>query len=532
MLPDNIYDVSSNSLYCNKESVDLLWSSNFDNKATRKNKWLSQQIDKKNKNKHRKYYNCARCKCIKRQNHPKQQKFSQNYILNGLTNDTDYLLRIDSCNITFSLETKKSGIKKQMVNEMKQSNKEKQQFKKTIIQQQHKQNRLNKLNGNSCKRNKKHSKNKSKNKNKNANSSKSQSKSKCKFLVEKPRSNRSSSSNYYNNADVEFQNSKYAFRWTFDVSRTFAARSGALTKNERDCAANSNVKLTFGELTSYGVTKALIDLGIKHYKFNNNDNNDINETGCVFYDLGTGSGKVPIQAFLQFKQIRKCVGIEFTQTRYNLCVSNINNLIEHGYKGRKFEKITSIDDNDCNVKCIKIRECNVKGNYNFERTCEFWCGNMFDYPNGIIDSDICNIAVDFASSMNSKLIEFMENTKIGCTFLTYHNISMWDCYNSNRKQIGCTLTSLSKNRYDVSWTSSGFPFYCWKRIGKPIVCDTKLNQNNKEIGDMGITVKQQNTQQANDKKAKIVESISDEVTPLQFDTKLLPIIPLVAAKSA
>lgn len=104
-----------------------------------------------------------------------------------------------------------------------------------------------------------------------------------------------------------------------------------------------------------------------------------------------------------------------------------------------------------------------------ERTCEVWYGSLFDYPGGF-DAEICVLETDFPEEMHPHLIECMTTTPIGCTFLTYHDLKKFKCYDwDNLRQIDCNI--YDNDRYITSW-SQGWRFYLWEHVqnfktGKP-----------------------------------------------------------------
>merc|ERR1719410_866634 len=64
--------------------------------------------------------------------------------------------------------------------------------------------------------------------------------------------------------------------------------------------------------------------------------------------------------------------------------------------------------------------------------------------------------------MHPHLIECMTRTPIGCTFLTYHDLKKFDCFNWEQ------LRQIDKNIYDndryiTSW-SQGWRFYIWEHV--------------------------------------------------------------------
>jgi len=151
-----------------------------------------------------------------------------------------------------------------------------------------------------------------------------------------------------------------------------------------------------------------------------------------FHDLGMGTGKMLVQTFLSFPNLDTCVGVELSKGRYLLAEQNLTQLIDHGWRGRKFEMVEfqkgvfmkivelplipktefRIGDRvvaynikfrreksekvEYNATVVGFSNTNVivryKGKKSFkldpkfvfepgtERTCEIWQGSLFDYP--------------------------------------------------------------------------------------------------------------------------------------------------------
>jgi len=138
--------------------------------------------------------------------------------------------------------------------------------------------------------------------------------------------------NRSNSTEEEYINSpgrfrqKEEFRWKWDFSESkIRAGHDCLTESDRALSKSKMAKLTFGEVLDSGVSKMLYNLGaIKKKKFN---------------DLGMGTGKMLIQTFLSFPNIKTCVGVELSEGRYVLAEQNLNKLLIGGWRGRKFEVV-------------------------------------------------------------------------------------------------------------------------------------------------------------------------------------------------
>ena len=83
----------------------------------------------------------------------------------------------------------------------------------------------------------------------------------------------------------------------------------SLTSEDKDIVKSARGSLLYGELLPRGVNKAL---GSRRLRA---------ETASVLFDLGMGTGKVAIQAFLQYSNLDYVYGIELSQGRYNIAAN-------------------------------------------------------------------------------------------------------------------------------------------------------------------------------------------------------------------
>eukprot|EP01084_Bolivina_argentea_P006592 12497_1 len=312
---------------------------------------------------------------------------------------------------------------------------------------------------------------------------------------------------YQDSPGWERQWKNFSWDWDFHVSTVSEGHRVVNDKDKSD-AKTKGAKLTFGEVLDCGVARMLHNLGAAHK--------------TTFHDLGMGPGKMLIQTYLQFNNLRVCMGVELAKGRYDLGERNLRTLLKVGWRGRTFlgiefkkgeflkivedvphktpakgwnigdkvvayyplfkkDKMTvknyhgvitnmkSNDDPKKNVYSIEYEDgtkCDrVQHRYLFipgtERTCEVWFGSLFDYPGGF-DAELCVLETDFPEEMHPHLIEMMCSTPYGCTFLTYHDLKKFKCFDWKQlRQIDCNI--YDNDRYITSW-SQGWRFYLWEHI--------------------------------------------------------------------
>jgi hypothetical protein len=78
----------------------------------------------------------------------------------------------------------------------------------------------------------------------------------------------------------------------------------SLTESDRVNAMSVKSSLLYGELLPRGANKALGGRRLEAYRAQS------------LFDLGMGTGKIVIQAFLQYRNLKYCFGVELSQGRY------------------------------------------------------------------------------------------------------------------------------------------------------------------------------------------------------------------------
>jgi hypothetical protein len=80
---------------------------------------------------------------------------------------------------------------------------------------------------------------------------------------------------------------------------------------------------TYGEVTPKGARQLFHQMGIlkkQHHRQETNKNNN-DENSLVFMDLGSGAGKLVIQACLELPHLRRAVGVELSPTRHQAAMT-------------------------------------------------------------------------------------------------------------------------------------------------------------------------------------------------------------------
>ena len=239
-----------------------------------------------------------------------------------------------------------------------------------------------------------------------------------------------------------------------------------LTDSDRRNAVQVKSSLLYGELLPRGVNKALGGSRLAA------------GSASVLFDLGMGTGKVLIQAFLQFKNLRYVYGVELSTGRYKVAedalLKTVHLLGSENYQvqvnpGKYIivrESISSsCEENDLEMECS-------------ERVLHFECGNIFDITN-IDIADIVMMETDFPTDLYPNLYRLMKGMQEGSKLLTYldlrrisksNSVASDDrevSFNSIFKQLDCNK-HLS-DRYPTSWSvQRGHHFFLWHRVNQEV----------------------------------------------------------------
>ena len=115
--------------------------------------------------------------------------------------------------------------------------------------------------------------------------------------------------------------------------------------------------LTYGEVTPLGVRQLAYEMGIAKCDdgedqttlFDNGNieyNNDDDDDGIVFYDLGSGVGRLVTQIYVdQPDRVIKAIGVELAEKRHNIGTNALNGIMEEDLFGAgTFDGIAKYND--------------------------------------------------------------------------------------------------------------------------------------------------------------------------------------------
>lgn len=218
----------------------------------------------------------------------------------------------------------------------------------------------------------------------------------------------------------------------------------SLTEDDRETAKTTRCSLLYGELLPRGVNKALAS-------------DHLNALSAkVLFDLGMGTGKVAIQAFLQFRNLQYVYGIELSVGRYNVAEEAVLKMIS----------LLGADSYDVDISAgqyIRVTEMATEGSSRC-RVLHLCCGNMLEVKN-IREADIVMMETDVPSELHGEVCSLLNGMKEGSRALTYHDMrKLWESGPHPFKQMD--VNRLLTDRFPTSWSvQRGHHFFLWTRAG-------------------------------------------------------------------
>ena len=165
------------------------------------------------------------------------------------------------------------------------------------------------------------------------------------------------------------------------------------TAKDKEDAAGKNVSLLFGEISVKGFAKALDPLHL-HAGYE----------ATTLFDLGSGLGKLAIQAYCQFLNLKNIVAVEFATSRYLRAIAAL-------------ERFPQMERN----KIIKEKRATFPPLP--ARTIEFRNDDLF-VTSGVESADIVILQTNFYESQFPAIVALLQKFKVGCRVLS---CMVWSC---------------------------------------------------------------------------------------------------------
>jgi len=238
-----------------------------------------------------------------------------------------------------------------------------------------------------------------------------------------------------------------------------------VTEQDRIIAHDTGSSLLYGEVLPRGCNRIL---DVEH----------LNAAGCrSLYDLGMGIGKFALQAFVQFPNLDKVVGIELAYSRFVLGERAALTLVKEWPS--QYTLLSRVP----NHHIIITSNHPTTG---VQRTLEFRRGNLFAATD-CQDADIVIAQTNFPSETQIKLCRFLGCMKPKCKILTYLNlIPLWKKASLMFRQLAVNRST--NDRFATSWSMHrGCHFFLWERIDHTNYFDGQKTQEGDEHQNLGVS---------------------------------------------
>jgi len=252
-----------------------------------------------------------------------------------------------------------------------------------------------------------------------------------------------------------------------------------IDRQDRALASMTRSSLLYGELLHSAVTKMLAP---KHLSAS---------TAETLFDLGMGLGKVGLQAFLEFPNLKTVVGVELSEARAMQAKDALHAfyhfLNEQQPKGGSCWTVTIEDfdvplvmtDSPAEVTQSSLRESSTRltlthKSNDVKRVLEVRHQNLFDTHDSLT-ADIVICQTHFPKDIQVEVVEFLSKMKEGAQLLTYENIAKIHeeaCASDPRHDTSFPFrrnpTNHSDDRYFTSWAvNNGHHFHLWSKVDQP-----------------------------------------------------------------
>lgn len=224
-----------------------------------------------------------------------------------------------------------------------------------------------------------------------------------------------------------------------------------ITAEDKDSASSTGGCLLYGELLPRGVNKALGPARLDA------------ASSKTLVDLGMGTGKVCIQAFIQFPSLEHVFGVELARSRFCIARDAARSLC--ALYPDEYEELL------CDSGRIVVER--VGGG----QVLEFVHGSMFDCA-FVPRADIVLLETDVLAASHGETCEMLRRMRPEALLLTYLDLElMWDAesFPFVQHKDNKDLT----DRYPTSWSvSRGHHFYIWTKVleGHPFPFEVARNR--------------------------------------------------------
>ena len=250
-----------------------------------------------------------------------------------------------------------------------------------------------------------------------------------------------------------------------------------------EAAAGAHASLLYGEVLPAGVSKAL---DRRHLAAAN--------ARCLF-DLGSGTGKLAMQAFLMFPNLEEVLGVELAGSRYVLAEAAVGRLLAANRKRFRLHACTpGVEVAICEDAAGGAGGGSSSGSGNAAppppghgagtcastgtrrcRVLHLRCGNVFDMPAATLRrADVLVVEIDLPDAMHARLCHHLALARAGTRVLSYLNLrDIWP-RPGTAAYVPCPLRQATINlsasdRFSTSWAAAiGHHFFMWRVVADAV----------------------------------------------------------------
>lgn len=219
-----------------------------------------------------------------------------------------------------------------------------------------------------------------------------------------------------------------------------------VTEEDKRNACESHGSLLYGELLPRGVNKALDERHLDARR------------ASSLYDLGMGTGKVAMQAFLQFPNLKRVYGVELSQARYKVAEEAMLALANGPSRHHEQNiKVTS----HVKGESVTLYKSTTK------QTLHVAHGNLFYTPD-VDSADIIMLETEIPSDAFGQFSALLDSAKEGSRVLTYLDLrKVWQLPGRAFPFRQLESNRSFADRYPTSWSVyRGHHLFLWVKVLK------------------------------------------------------------------
>ncbi|KAJ8605221.1 hypothetical protein CTAYLR_000465, partial [Chrysophaeum taylorii] len=220
-----------------------------------------------------------------------------------------------------------------------------------------------------------------------------------------------------------------------------------VTEEDKRAACEIHGSLLYGELLPRGVNKALDE---RHL--------DARRATSLF-DLGMGTGKVAMQAFLQFPNLRRVYGVELSSARFKVAEEALLILASSA---------TSSHEPNVRVQSHVKGESLTVVKTTTKQTLEIAHGNLFA-TRDLDHADVVMLETEIPSNAFPQFSTLLDSAREGCRVLTYLDLrKVWQLPGRPFPFRQLESNRSFADRYPTSWSvHRGHHLFLWVKVLKP-----------------------------------------------------------------